>query len=718
MQPASFDPQPTAAPTSAAGQPTSTDAGRDGQAPTGEGEIALVRKLTAEFEREEKAEKTRQTNFERWRQYQRGITPGATGSEAGPQFPVNVNLCQSTSQVLTSRLYARNPEVSISPSDAIHPSRFEAVRDFGRTGEVVINREFKRAKLKRRMRKQVRGTLTVGFAWLKAAMQIEQITDPIVQSRINDLTDNLAEIDRRMEELKAGGSTCEPEALQREELLMEMRAAQAKLEVQKATGLVLANPRVEDVIVSGDIRELEDYLEAAAITHRTWWRCTDVSATFGIDEEKLAHAQRYTLRGDAAAPLSVQANDQGEWLAVLEKWDRKAGMVHTWVHGCDYFLRPSAPPDPSSSRFYPFFLMAWNWLDDTRYPQSDTAQWAPLQDEYNSTRSTQRVHRKRSVPALVTNGAIVGPQDADRLANRDVNEIIALQGVDPNIPVGNLVAELANARMDPAVYDVKPILYDLDVVSGVQEAARQAIKSPKTATEAEIQDSAAQGRTGSRSDEIEAMLEELAVYTLELLLQAYGVEDVIRIAGEGAVWPELTIDELHQLCAIEIRAGSTGKPDTSRRQQTWATLLPVIQPIIERIHMLRRQAAGGQPMGPPPGMPAPGGAPGAAPGGDAHGGPNPMALLAMLGGGAGAMTTPPDPWAGMLADALEELLKETLSRADERMDVDRFLPKAPQQTSQQPGAMPGAPGGMPGQPAPAPAGPSALAPPAGVPALA
>jgi hypothetical protein len=394
-------------------------------------------------------------------------------------------------------------------------------------------------------------------------------------------------------------------------------------------------------------------------------------------------------------------------------------MVHLWVHGCDYFLRPSAPPNPSSSRFYPFFLMAWNWLDDTRYPQSDTAQWAPLQDEYNSTRSAQREHRRRSIPAVVTNGAIVGPEDAAKINNRATNELIALQGVDPSIPLGNVVVELgANAHMDPAVYDVKPILYDLDVVSGVQEAARQAIKSPKTATEAEIQDSAAQGRTGSRSDEIEAMLEELAVYTLELLLQSYSVEDAVRIAGEGAVWPELTIDELHQLCAIEIRAGSTGKPDTARRQQTWATLLPVIQPIIERIHMLRRQALGGQPMPMPGGMP--GAPPGGAPGEGAPGGGMAGALAAMLGGsGMQPPVTPPDPWAGMLADALEELLKETLSRADERMDVDRFLPKAPQAPQgQAPGGMPGMPGMPPGQPVPAPAGPSAPAPMPGVPALA
>lgn len=650
-------------------QPPATGPAGDG-APSSEapkGEKDLVARLTQEFETDSRREAPLMANFDKWRDYLRGKTHGGN-------FAVNVNLCQATMGVLVPKLYARNPEVSVIPADAIEPSRFEDVRGFGRTCEIMVNNNWRRrrghAGLKSRIKRAVRSTLTVGFGWVKAAMQIDLETDPLMESRINDLQDNLAEIDRKIREAQQGNYPCASEELHREELVIELQAAQAKLEVERARGMVYANPRVEDVFVSGEIRELLDYLDAEHITHRTWWRPKDICARFGLDAEQLKTAQRYSLIGDAAAPKHVSQDEKGEWLAVLERQDRKAGVVYTWVLGTDFLLRPAAPPSPSSSRFYSLFLMAWQWVDDTRLPLSDVEQWAPLQDEYNSVRSNFKEHRRRSMPGLVGNGQVINEGDARKLTTNESNELVLLQGVDPQIPIGNLIVEKKNPPIDPALYDTRPILYDLDVVSGVQEAARQAIKTPKTATEAEIQEASGAGRTTERVDSIEDFMGDLAQYEIELMAQVYKEEDALRICGPGAVWPEdLTIDEIHQLVAIDVRAGTTGKPDTSKQQQAWGVLLPILEPMLEKIWMLRVQAQGGTTTDPATG-----------------------AMVQM----------PPDPMAAAKADCLEELLKETVKRSDERLDVKRFLPPDTLTPSQpQAPAVPGVPAAAPAVPMPA-----------------
>jgi len=86
---------------------------------------------------------------------------------------------------------------------------------------------------------------------------------------------------------------------------------------------------------------------------------------------------------------------------------------------------------------------------------------------------------------------------------------------------------------------------------------------------------------------------------------------------------------------IDIVAGSTGAPDKQQSQETWARALPVIQPLVTQIMQL---AAQGIDYGP-----------------------------------------------------LEALLRETLKRFDDRIDMDQFLPAKKAQPQAQPPAPPGAP---------------------------
>jgi hypothetical protein len=95
---------------------------------------------------------------------------------------------------------------------------------------------------------------------------------------------------------------------------------------------------------------------------------------------------------------------------------------------------------------------------------------------------------------------------------------------------------------------------------------------------------------------------------------------VQKIAGQEAVWPQLTKDQVFDMVQVEIRAGSTGKPNQNKEREQWGQMLPQIQQSVQQIMELRQ------------------------------GGQNDMAETVM------------------------KLLEETLRRFDERIDIESFLP--------------------------------------------
>jgi hypothetical protein len=178
----------------------------------------------------------------------------------------------------------------------------------------------------------------------------------------------------------------------------------------------------------------------------------------------------------------------------------------------------------------------------------------------------------------------------------------------------------------------------MERISGVQEALSAAINSPgnpKTATEANIQQSGTQARTTSDRDNVEAMLTDLAEYTAQQALQCLEIRDVQRMAGPKAFWPHgMDIEDLFTLVEVTIEAGTTGKPRQQTDMQAWSTLLPLIQNSLKEIE--QAFAIGNTPM----------------------------------------------------ANSLIELVKETMLRLGDESDVERFIPRQPPPGSPGAGAPP------------------------------
>jgi len=118
------------------------------------------------------------------------------------------------------------------------------------------------------------------------------------------------------------------------------------------------------------------------------------------------------------------------------------------------------------------------------------------------------------------------------------------------------------------------------------------------------------------------MLTDLAQYTAELAIQALPHEYVVKIAGEMAFWPEgLEVEDVVTQINLDIEAGSTGAPNKEQERQSWSVIMPLLRETMVIIQ--QAQATGNIP----------------------------------------------------LAEALTELLEETMQRMGDRTNLDRFLPK-------------------------------------------
>lgn len=524
---------------------------------------------------------------------------------------------------------------------------------FAETLELVVSRMFADAKLKRRGLPWVQSALTIAVGWLKGSWQERMGEDPIVKQKIADLRDNVNRVVTQRQAMEDASGT-ELEA-QQAELERQMTALESQVERVIARGFAVDFVAAEDVTVAPGV-DIANYLDAPWIDHRIPMPVIDACALFKLDptSEKVKKAKKYrerkpTMGQDEAALIdSVEAKDadrfvssdtQGEgecaedFFMVHESWDRDENCIKTWIEGMECWARPPYPP-VATERFYGFFLLAYGDIDGQRHPQSLTSRSAKLVDEYNRIGSAERTHRTRVMPKIIYLKGMVGPDSVKAVIDGVTGEFVGIETTVANPDLRQLFIPVQYPTLDPALYDRSRIVNELERVWGIQEALAGAVTVAKTATESQIQQTGMQARTSSRRDVLEDALSEVAIYAAEVARAKMSVQDVQAIVGPQAFWPEYSgPDDLLRMVNVNLRAGSSGKPDTTAQQQAWSTILPQLQQGVQTVGMLRN-------------------------------------------------STPE-----AMADSAEKLIRMTVERTGDRIDIDSILPPA----GPAPVAMPGAP---------------------------
>jgi len=180
------------------------------------------------------------------------------------------------------------------------------------------------------------------------------------------------------------------------------------------------------------------------------------------------------------------------------------------------------------------------------------------------------------------------PEDAARLEAAVSNEMVGLdlRGNRPH----DVLFPISYNPVDPALYDTEIIRQELEMIWGIQEALSSTIRTVKTATEADIQQQGTESRLGYARDALDETLSDLAKHTAELAVSTSGLEPVQAqvLAGADALWVNVPDPRLlDTVVTVDIRAGSSGKPSTSLKQQQWSVLLPQLQQAALQIGQLR-----------------------------------------------------------------------------------------------------------------------------------
>jgi hypothetical protein len=296
-------------------------------------------------------------------------------------------------------------------------------------------------------------------------------------------------------------------------------------------------------------------------------------------------AEYYTAGVSSTGQQAGTADNGPEFVKVVELWDKRTNHIKTMIEGVKRWAREPFQPPYASSRFFPYFRLAFYEVDGARHPQSLSWRLMKLQDEYARSRSNFRLVRERGIPGTLFNQSGMSPEDVQKIVGGTQQEFIGVTPVNPDMPIQNLFAAKPVEKIDPRMFDNQPILADMEKISGVQEALQSSATPDKTATQANIEQSGFASRTTADRDFLEDMLDDLANYTGELALGALNIRDAQRIAGPAAYWPHgMEIDDLLTMVEIEIEAGSTGKPGEEGDAQAWGVVLPVLKEAIMTIN--------------------------------------------------------------------------------------------------------------------------------------
>lgn len=628
-----------------------------------------------------KADERHWAKFHRRVRYNRKLVRGI--DDENPESPAynkkRANIIKSTMSVVLSKVYAKNPEMSAEPTN-----KGADLRKLCDTVSTVTQVMLEDARLKQKSKRAVRASMTCAYGIVKVQYQRDRRIDPIIKDRIEDAQDNIANIESLLAQIEGDNAARTDLESKKRELEQALASLEASKETVASEGLTLDIVRTDRLLPDSAIEDIWDYEQSAHMTEKIPMRRSAAMGLFpGFD---LKDATTFKVgQADSAAektrPYDVDmkaAAADDPLVLVYEVWNKTDNTIYTLVDGIkSKFARAPYQPQYAGERWWPYFLLPWGVVDGEFVTQSLVDDLEKLEVEHNETRDKFAEVRKNIRPHWVVS-ADVREKDIVKKLHPELGEMLVID--TGGQPVGNFAVEGNQLTIDPMVYDTSPISQDIEMVSGLQEAARSMVSTPKTATEASISDQSLGARIGEFRDQVEDWLSEIAQYSAELCLLAMEPAQVEQIMGgpkpvdpaEAAQamatgqlppapelpyeWPaERTPEAVFSLIQMKIRAGSTAAPNRLAAQENWTRALPLLREMV----MVIRQI-------------------------DATGGDS----------------TPE-----------RELVRETAARFDESLDVDRFLPPKPIATAmpampaapQIPGAMPGMPmpGGLPGQP-PAP----------------
>jgi hypothetical protein len=462
--------------------------------------------------------------------------------------------------------------------------RQQMLEKIGKTLEILAEHEIGEQKppFKKQMKQLIRRVHACKAGYVKLGFERVTQRRPEDADKIRDFTQRLAKLQQLIDDARDGEIT--PEQAEYEELKQMLEELQSSPEEIVREGMVFDFPPSTSVIIDPACRQLQGFIGARWVATEFQLSTDDVKQTYGVDLKSAAHMSYEDGRKtDYSGMRSWTAHTDGDkkpndksLAAVWEIQDKDTGMVFTIADGyCDY-LRAPARPDVELERFWNLFVLTFNDLENDRniFPPSDVELLRHQQLEWNRSREGLREHRIAARPLTVSTVPLTD-EDKEKLQMHPANAVVELEAAQ-GAKVDDILQTLKKPGIDPNLYTTDHLSQDRSLTTGVQDAAIGLADSGATATADTIAEGSRQTASGSNVDDLDDFLTEIGHAMGHILLRNVSAETVKRVVGPGAVWPELSAQEIADDLLLEVEAGSSGRPNRAAEIANAKEIFPLL----------------------------------------------------------------------------------------------------------------------------------------------
>jgi hypothetical protein len=434
------------------------------------------------------------------------------------------------------------------------------------------------------MKQAVRRATVAGVAYAELGFQREYGPRPGLTDQMNDIRTRLEHLRVLASNLSDEENPVQPDDPEIAELQNALEALQAEEEVLTREGLIIDFPQATRVIPDKLCRNLTGFVGSRHLTIEYLYTCEQVKEIFGADLGKEYQGYVKDMKNPAsdgedkdALPdaTSYSPTRKGQGLVCVWKtYDLSSGLVYYTADGYAKFLKKPAAPDVFVENFWPVYALTFNEIEneDHIFPLSDVRLMADQQADWNRSRQGKREHRKAARPRWFHRDGALEDGDVAAIAKA---EALTSTGVKTDQKLKDIFDTLPVPGVDPNLYDTGEIFTDIQYATGSSES-QFGVTGSATATGESIAANSSKSSDDSSIDDLDAFLTAVARGGGQILFREMSEEQVKAIVGVGAVWPQMSLNEIAEEIYLEVEAGSTGKPNQAVEINNWKNMLPFL----------------------------------------------------------------------------------------------------------------------------------------------
>jgi hypothetical protein len=471
--------------------------------------------------------------------------------------------------------------------------RRKQIDKIGKTLEILFARAMRDQEplsFKEAAKQLVRRTCTTGVGYIELGFQRQYGPRPGLNEQLSDARARLDHIRRLSGEALEG--EIEGDDAEAFELKKAVGVLTEEPEIILREGLVFDFPASTKVIPDRMCKSLVGFVGARHLTLEYLFTVEECQELFpgadlktgyrgyGADGKLVGGPEQTEIpfdSDDEDAVADHPSDAQGKGMVCVYKYyDKMSGLVYYMADGHKQFLRPPTAPDVFVEKFWPVYALTFNAVEseDELFPPSDVALLSHQQREHNRSRQGMREHREAARPRWVSSKGVIDEDDASLLKDLQAFDV-AFLNKDSQTPIGQLLEPLPVPGVDPNLYATEQFFGDVQIVAGAQEAQFGGT-SRSTATESAIAANSTASSDSASTDDLDSFLSQIARSSSQILLREMSEEQVKKIVGPGAVWPELSLAEIADEIYLEVEAGSSGRPNQAIEIDNFSKMAPLL----------------------------------------------------------------------------------------------------------------------------------------------